>query len=160
MQSFPIPPAAGKSLWILWGAMLLMVAIMALLGWVAWSAKHSRAEVGGGELRLVGDLWGRRIPIERLALGDARIIDLRSEPDLQPARRTMGTAMGGFASGWFRLRDGSKALLYLTDRTRVVYVPTREDYTILLSSHEPERLLAALRAEAGGSGGGDETGRS
>ena len=54
-----------------------------------------------------------------------------------------------------------KALLYLTDRTRVVYVPTREDYTMLLSSHEPERFLAALRAEAGTSAGDDaEAGRS
>lgn len=66
--------------------------------------------------------------------------------------------MGGFASGWFRLRDGSKALPYLTDRTRVVYVPTREDYSILPSSHEPERLLAALRAEGGGVSGGDNGG--
>lgn len=151
MQTFPIPPASGKGLWVLYGVIVLLVGIMALMGWILWSAKHSRVEVGGGELRLVGDLWGRRIPVERLVLDDARVVDLRYESTLQPRSRTMGTAAGGFASGWFRLRDGSKALLYLTDRTRVVYVPTRDAYSILLSSREPERLLAALRSEAGGS---------
>lgn len=36
-------------------------------------------------------------------------------------------------------------LIYLTDRRRVLYLPTTEDYSVLLSSEEPERLLEALK---------------
>ena len=42
------------------------------------------------------------------------------------------------------MRGGEKALVYLTDPSRVVYVPTREDHALLLSVAEPERFLEAL----------------
>ena len=145
VQVFPIPPATGKGAWILVAVALLLIATVAMLGWVAWSTKHSRVEVSEEGVRLVGDLWGRTIPLARLDLERGRVVDLRAEPDLAPARRTMGTGLGSFASGWFRLRNGEKALLYLTDRRSVVYVPTHDGYALLLSSSEPERLLAALR---------------
>lgn len=148
MQVFPIPPAAGKGVWVLIAVLVILVAAAAMLGWVAWSTKHSRAEVSPQGLRLVGDLWGRTIPLETLRLDEARIVDLRAEPDLVPRRRTMGTGLPGFAAGWFRLRNSEKALIYLTDRTRVVYLPTDEDYSVMLSSEEPERLLDALKGEA------------
>lgn len=145
-QVFPIPPATGRgSLWFLIGMMAFMVALCALFGYLAWSTRHSRAEVTADGLRLVGDLWGRTIPHASLRTDDGRIVDLRAEPDLQPTRRTMGTALGGFFAGWFRLRSGEKALVYLTDRRRVLYLPTTEGYSVLLSSAEPERLLEALR---------------
>lgn len=57
----------------------------------------------------------------------------------------MGTGLRAFAAGWFRLRGGEKALIYLTDRHSVLYVPTLDGYSLLLSSSEPERFLAALR---------------
>ncbi|MDH3732578.1 MAG: PH domain-containing protein [Gemmatimonadota bacterium] len=145
-QVFPIPPATGKSVWFLVGVMVLLIGLCVMLSWVAWSTRHSRAEVTPEGLKLVGDLWGRTIPHEQLILDNARIVDLRGEPDLQPRARTMGTGLGGFAAGWFRLQNQEKALIYLTDRTRVVYLPTDQGYSVMLSSAEPERLLAALRA--------------
>lgn len=33
----------------------------------------------------------------------------------------------------------------MTDRSRVLYLPTHDDYSILPSSHEPKRLLDGLR---------------
>jgi hypothetical protein len=144
-QVFPIPPATGKSVWFLIGAVILLVGVCVILSWVAWSTRHSRAEVTPQGLKLVGDLWGRTIPHDAFLLDDARIVDLRGEPDLTPGKRTMGTGLGGFAAGWFRLRNGEKALIYLTDRTRVVYLPTNRGHSVMLSSDEPERLLAAMR---------------
>lgn len=134
-------------LWFFAIMIVLLLGLVTMMGWVAWSTRNSRAEVTPEGLKLVGDLWGRTIPHEQLVLDDARIIDLRGEPDLVPTRRTMGTGLGGFAAGWFRLRNGEKSLIYLTDRTRVVYLPTDQSYSVMISSHEPERLLAALRGQ-------------
>ena len=39
---------------------------------------------------------------------------------------------------------GEKALVYLTDWSRVVYVPTDGGYALLLSPTDPDGLLAAL----------------
>ena len=57
----------------------------------------------------------------------------------------MGTGLPGYQSGWFRLRNGERALLYLTDRTRAVYVPTTAGFSVLLSPAEPDRFIAALQ---------------
>lgn len=145
-QVFPVPPATGRgAMWFLVGLIVFMLALALLFAWIAWSTRNSRAEVTPEGLALVGDLWGRTIPRERFDLDAARVLDLRAEPELQPRSRRMGSAIGGYASGWFRLRNGEKALLYLTDRRNVAYLPTHDGYSVLLSSHEPERLIAALR---------------
>ena len=58
----------------------------------------------------------------------------------------MGTSFSGYQAGWFRLRNGDSALLYLTDRQKAVYVPTIDGYGVLLSPSEPETFLSALNA--------------
>lgn len=77
------------------------------------------------------------------------MVDLRLEPSRKPASRTMGTGLPGYAAGGFRLGNGEKALLYLTDRTRAVYVPTHDGYSVLLNPHDPERMADELRDRAG-----------
>ncbi|MXW66640.1 MAG: hypothetical protein F4Z72_06490 [Gemmatimonadales bacterium] len=161
MQVFPIPPASGRGiLWFFIIIIVVLIGVTLMLGWAAWSTRNSRAEVSPAGLKLVGDLWGRTIPLDRLELDEARIVDLRGEPDLVPRRRTMGTALGNYSAGWFRLRSGEKALLYLTDRRRVVYIPTLDGYSLLVSQSEPRRFLDALHETAGGADGhtaGDTT---
>jgi hypothetical protein len=77
------------------------------------------------------------------------VIDLRGEPSLQPTSRRMGTGLPGFAAGWFRLRNGEKALVYLTDRTRVLHIPTRNGYSLLLSPQRADEMLAELHGRSG-----------
>ncbi len=147
-QVFPIPPAEGRGmLWFFIIMMVVLAGVQVIMGWSAWSSRHSRAEVTTETLKLVGDLWGRTIPLEQLRLDEARVVDLRAAPDLKPRRRTMGTAVGDYQAGWFRLKGNEKALVYVTDRRRVVYIPTRDGYSLLLSQNDPERFLASLRRE-------------
>jgi len=150
MQVFPIPPASGRGIpWFFIIIIVVLIGVTLMLGWAAWSTRNSRAEVSPAGLKLVGDVWGRTIPLDRLELDEARVVDLRGEPDLVPRRRTMGTALGDYSAGWFRLRSGEKALLYLTDRRRVVYIPTLDGYSLLVSQSEPRRFLDALHETAG-----------
>jgi hypothetical protein len=60
----------------------------------------------------------------------------------------MGTGLPGYRAGWFRLRNGEKALVSLTDTHHVVYVPTSRGFALLLSPAEPDRVLAAVRRVA------------
>jgi hypothetical protein len=81
-----------------------------------------------------------------LRLEGAAIVDLARSSELAPHRRTFGTGLPGYASGWFRLVNGEKALAYLTRRDSVVYIPTRSGYSLLLSAERPQELLTALQA--------------
>lgn len=154
---FPIVPAASRASWFLGAVGLVTAAVTLLLAYLAWSTRHSRVEVSATQVRLVGDLWGRTIPLAALDLSRARQIDLDQETSLRPVARTLGTGLGGYAAGWFRLANGDKALVYLTDWQHVAYVPTRDGYALLLSVSEPEAFLARLaRGDlvGGGAGGG------
>jgi len=146
MDVFPIIPASAKPLWFIAAIALVLGLVLVLLAYVAWSARHSRVEIGSESIRLVGDFWGRSIPLRSLDLEHARSFRLASAPEFQPVRRTLGTGLGGYAAGWFKLRSGEKALVYLTSWESVVRIPTSEGYSLLLSVAEPEALLQALRA--------------
>jgi hypothetical protein len=56
--------------------------------------------------------------------------------------------MPGYAAGWFRLRNGERALTYLTTRDRVAYVPVSDGYVLLLSVRNADALIADLKQRA------------
>jgi hypothetical protein len=149
MESFAIVPSTSRGLWIFVGVILLILILVGMMMIAtARGARASRFELSDAGLRLRGDLYGRLIPVTELRGGAARIVDLAGTPELEPRRRTMGTAFPGYRAGWFRLRNGGKALVYLTDSHRAVYVPTRRGYSVLLSPQRPERFLERLHAVA------------
>ncbi|HJU69815.1 MAG TPA: PH domain-containing protein [Gemmatimonadaceae bacterium] len=149
MESFAIVPGPARGLWGFFALILLILLIVAavLLATVR-GARLSRFELSDAGLRLRGDLYGRLIPSDSLRGGAARIVDLANTPDLQPRWRTMGTAFPGYRAGWFRLRNGERALVYLTETSRTIYLPTRAGYSVMLTPQQPERFLERLRTVA------------
>jgi hypothetical protein len=147
MQEFVIAPAASRAMWLLMlvpGVVLCLV--VGVLGSAMLSARNAIFEVSPAGLRLRGDVYGRLIPVEQLRGAAATRVDLKAMPELTPARRTFGTGLPGYRSGWFRLRNGEQALLYLTDEARAVYVPTTAGYSVLLSPRDPDQFVAALHS--------------
>lgn len=144
---FPMIPAASKSLWFFAIISLVLLAGIVLMIWLAWSMQNVRFTVSNEGLRLQGDLYGRLIPLKSLKIDEAVVTNLHMDKDHQPKWRTMGTGLPGYAAGWFKLRNGTKALLYVTDRTRVARIPTTEGYTVLLSVAEPQALIDALKGQ-------------
>ncbi|HEX6250333.1 MAG TPA: PH domain-containing protein [Gemmatimonadaceae bacterium] len=145
-ETFAIAPAQSKALWVVVALILLTVLVpAAVMVITALGSIGSRVEVSERGVRLRGDLYGRFIPAEALRGNEARIVNLAAERELSPVARTMGTGLPGYRAGWFRLRNGEKALLYVTDGSRAVYVPTNRGYSLLLSPRDPERLVEMLR---------------
>ena len=141
--TFRMPPAPAS-------AFAPLASLPPWLGWLRrrleqWGA-GTTFEVTPTALRVGGTLYGRRIPRRALDAGAARPADPRSEPALRPVRRTNGIGLPGYAAGWVRLGSGERALAFVTDPERVVYVPTAAGYALLLSVDDPPGFLAALRA--------------
>ncbi len=148
-EIFPIVPAQARALWFLGGIAVLMVALTALFAFLAYSCRYTQFEVSPGGLRIRGDLYGRSIPAQSLIVDEARRLDWQREPDYRSRRRSNGTGLPGYLAGWFKLSNREKALLFVTDPGRVVYIPTREGYSVLLSVDDPERFLRSLRQARG-----------
>jgi Bacterial PH domain len=142
---FPMIPAASKSLWFFAIISLILVGALVLMAWLAWSMQQVRFTVSNDGLLLEGDLYGRLIPLKSLKLDEAVVTNLNTDKDHQPKWRTMGTGLPGYSAGWFKLRNGTKALLYITDRTHVARIPTTAGYTVMLSVSEPAMLIEALK---------------
>lgn len=144
---FPIIPAAGKSLWFLAVIALVLLLSAALMGYIAWSTRHVSCTVSPVGLRIQGDMYGRLIPLKSLMLDQAVTTNLSTDKEHQAKWRTNGVGLPGYASGWFRLRNGEKGLLFVTDHTRVARIPTTEGYTVMLSVSDPAGLINALRQQ-------------
>jgi Bacterial PH domain len=127
---------------VAWFAALLSAGLVAFAG---WSSRNVHFELSPTGLRVRGSLFGRAIPRADLQPEKGRAVSIEAEPQLKPILRTFGTGLIGYGEGWFRLRNGDKALLYLTDRTHVVDLPTRKGYRILLSVRDPEHFLHLAR---------------
>ena len=145
MDVFAITPASPKPLWFLAIVCVILAMVLVALAYTAYSSRHSRVELEHGRLRLVGDFWGREIPLNRIDVSGARTLDLHKKSAYSPKRRTLGTGLPGYASGWFRLRNGEKALVYLTRHHEVVYLPTQEGYSLLLSLDDPDRFIERVQ---------------
>ena len=129
-----------------WGFVVLgLIPVLIGLGLIASGLNMPRLEITDAGLRLSGELYGRLIPTSELRLEQSRLVDIGLEPNLAPVIRTFGTGLPGHSTGWYRLRNGEKALLYLTDRSHAVYVPTTAGYAVLVSPKDQARFLAQLQ---------------
>ena len=149
MQVFQIAPASLKTLWVFLPLILVPLGIVTLvLGASFIGMRTAHFEVSNAGLRLSGDLYGRTIPVTDLRGGSARHVNINEVREYQPARRTLGTGLPGYRAGWFRLRNGEKALLYVTDPTKVIYLPTRVGYAVMLTPQDPDGFLRAIQVIA------------
>lgn len=146
---FPLVPASSKPLWVIGGICLLMLALLGLLLYLAYAARHARVAVTADHLQLDAAFYGRTLPLSALRLDEAAVVDLATAPAYAPALRTNGIGLPGYRAGWFKLRNGQKALTFVTNPGAVLYLPTTQGYALLLSAATPERLLATLRARTG-----------
>ena len=129
-----------------WGFVALgLIPVLIGLGLIASGLNMPKLEITDAGLQLSGELYGRFIPTSELNLEQSRLVNVNQERNLEPTLRTFGTGLPGYSTGWFRLRNGEKALLYLTDRSHAVYVPTTAGYAVLVSPKDPARFLAQLQ---------------
>jgi len=145
-QVFPITPASGGIYWALGPILVLLAGVIALLGYLSYSATHVRFETSPEGLRIRGDLYGRFVPVASLRLSEAKEINLQWDTEHRPAMRTNGAALPGYRSGWFRLVNREKALVFVTDTSHVIYLPTREGYSLLLSPADSQAFMASIQS--------------
>jgi hypothetical protein len=141
-QVFDVP-STGSHSWLT-ALMLLPVVIGLALALLFWP-RALRVEVTQEALTVRGSVYGRTVPRGQLRLSEARIVDLAREPGLRPSVRTNGVGLPDYRVGWFRLADRERALCFLTTTASVLYLPTTENYALLISTSNPDALLSSLK---------------
>lgn len=148
-MEFELTRASASALVVPLLVVVFCLAIAGLFGWIAWYSSRSTLMVQDGALVLRVPMYGRSIPVERIDIERAAVVSLDRTSPRRPTSRTNGVGIPGYSVGWFRLADGSKALLAVTDRDRVVDLPTSDGYSVLVSVADPDGFLDRMRAEHG-----------
>lgn len=146
-EVYTIAPASSKALWAVAAVLVLLLGMAGLFAFFTLSSQATRFELSPEGLRIGRTMYGRAIPWKTLDVAQARAVNLHEHPDLQPTLRTNGIGLPGYQAGWFDLRKG-RGLLFVTDPTRVVAIPTRDDYMLLLSVAEPQAFVESARRHA------------
>jgi hypothetical protein len=142
---YGIFPASSGPYIFAWALGIFLVAIIAVFIFIAYSAGHATFTVTEEALRIRASFYGRTIPRTDIVSDGIKVIDLNVDSQYRPKSRTNGIGLPGYNEGWFRLADKEKALLFVTDRSRVVYIPTTDNYSVLLSVREAEEFAGLLR---------------
>jgi hypothetical protein len=144
-QVFPIIPAHANVYLVLIPILLVVFIGGGVATWAAYSSRHVQFEVSGEGVTIRGDMYGRFVPKDKMVLKSARAADLSKDDNLAPKWRTNGAAFPGYKSGWYRLKDDSKALVFITDPHSVVYIPTVDGSCLIMSVANPEQFLSVLK---------------
>jgi len=145
---YPIVPAGSRPLYLLIPVFVVLLSVLGLLFKTVYASQRTTVELKDNRLAFHGDLYGKPIPLDSIRVREARIVSFDSEPSLAPTSRRLGTGLPGYLSGWFRLGNGEKVLVFVTTRHRVVYLPTARGYSVVLSLQQPEAFLDNLRSLA------------
>ena len=137
-----LPKAAFMPVLLLLAPAIIVITTMVVIR----SLRRAGVSVDQGELVVnIGLGRAKRVRLSRLRAQGLQTVDLNERRELRPMLRTWGTSLPGLSAGWFRLRNGEKAVCVLLDRRRVSYLRSDEDnLSLLLSLAEPEKLRALL----------------
>ena len=118
--------------------MMVAASFVALMG---WAVNRRSVELSASELIIKTGLYSRTLSRGSLRVESAKVTSLFDDRSVAPRWRANGVRLPGFQAGWFRLVNGERALLLLTDPHTVTYLPTIEGFSLLISTSE---LLPAL----------------
>lgn len=124
---------------------LILVGLIGLFAFFGYQSKNATFAVSDEGLRIGPGIYGRFIPKEDIRTAEVRAINMNTESAYKPKWRANGAGLPGFSVGWFKLQNNEKALLFVTDRTNVVYIPTTDNYSVLLSVKDAPGFVAALQ---------------
>jgi hypothetical protein len=141
---FKIVPSSAAGHWIILGIVLVFFAFAIYFVFVSYSLRNVKCEITDQGLRLRGGVYRKFIPKDSIIKNKVRLLNINVEKEFRPVRRTRGLTLPGYREGWFKLSNNEKALLYLSDWSKVVYVPTKDGRSVLISPENANELYRRI----------------
>jgi hypothetical protein len=111
--------------------------------------RRHRLRIDAAGIEVATTWYRRQLPWAQLDLAAARVTDMDEHPEFKPMLKSNGFALPGFRSGWFRARNFARLFVAVAGGSRLLRIPTRLGYTLLLQPVDPAALLARMRALSG-----------
>lgn len=144
-DAFAIAPASTTTFWVIVAIACIPLLLLAIFGYISWSSRNTQFEVTDTDVRISGTLYGRTIPLSSIIPESIQRVDLNNDSPFALSWRQNGVGLPGFKVGWYRLRNGERALVYITDPQRAVYFKTRADHAVIATPSDPDAFIALVR---------------
>ena len=131
--------------WIEVFGLIVIVGVAIIFLFFGYSARNGKVIVSENGLTIKSFLYGRTLAKEVFLRDSILKLDLRNQRTFKPVGRRNGIGLPGYQAGWFRLANKEKALLFVTDKSRVVYLPTNMGYAVMLSLDEAEEFIKLMK---------------
>ena len=124
---------------------LFLIIFMAILTFgIIDSIKNSTLTLTNRELIIKSIFYGRKIPIENILINEIKAINLNESQEYAISYRINGTRLPNLFLGWMKLKSGQKALAFVTDKSSVVSIPTKE-FVVLFSMSNIEEFIGKIQ---------------
>jgi hypothetical protein len=145
MSEFYVSEIANKSLFLGTSTAILIVPAILIVGFLYFwfGLTSSKLELRDSSLDFKAVFYGKRVDINDVDLDNVKLLDYTEKQNL-PSYRTNGISLFGVNWGWFKLKNGRKSLMFVTDIKKAVLIPTNLDFDIIISTKEPEKLITAI----------------
>jgi hypothetical protein len=132
-----------KSILYLLPIFIVLLLVLGLFIGIIFSVKNTSISIHNGEIVIKSFIYGRRIPIENILINEIQTLNLRENREYNISIRTNGIGLPNFYSGWMRLNNGKRALVFLTNRENVLLVPT-SDFVLLFSMEKIDEFIQRI----------------
>jgi hypothetical protein len=126
-------------------SLVVIVGLTVLFAAIGYQASHTAFTITDRGLKIGPGMYSWFIPREKIVAAGIKVINLELDKEYAPRWRMNGAGLPGYEAGWFKLKNKEKALLFVTDRSSVVYIPTTENYSVMLSVREADLMVEQIR---------------
>lgn len=145
MHEFYVSDIADKALFFGVSVTVLLIPILLIASflyfWVGLT--NSKLEVNDSALAFRTVFYSKTIDIDDIFLDKVRMLDGKDEKNI-PSFRTNGISFSGINWGWFKLKNGRRALVFVTDKEDSILIPTNLNFDVIISTSEPEKLINTI----------------
>ena len=124
--------------------LIILIPLIILTVGIISSIKNTTLTLTEKEIIIKSTFYGRKIPLENIMIDGIKGISLDENTEYNVSIRTNGISIPQYKSGWMRLKNGEKALIFITDKNNVVLIPT-EDYSILFSMNNIDEFIKKIK---------------
>ena len=130
------------SAWIILLLILIVLFIIALIIFIPIITFSIR--VNENTIK-ASSLFSYKITVRKEDVESIYVVDLSKHPELRPKIRTFGTGLPGLNLGWFKLANGSKAFLAITNNKQGVVIKLRDGTYVILSPKNIQEFINTLK---------------
>lgn len=144
MNEFYISTLSNKSLFLSVGGVVLLVPALLIIGFIYFWIGLSSSKISFVDETVKIDtvFYGNEISINDINIEG---IKLYTDTDYQLSYRTNGVSLLGVNWGWFKMNNNRKALVFITDISNAVFIPTKRNYDIIVSIEATEKFINNLK---------------